>query len=72
MEALSPQGKWTLTMSHGGDQAGTNLNALNLFFEPVHYRPRPVRTAGLKTNTISLDGDWRINPAPAPDIRQHP
>jgi len=72
MEALSPQGKWTLTMSHNGDHIGTNLSAANLFFEPVHYRPLPVSTAGLKTNSISLDGDWRINPAPAQDIRQTP
>jgi hypothetical protein len=72
MEALSPAGKWTLTIRHRGDQAGTNLNAVNLFFEPVHYRPRPVRTAGLKTNTISLDGDWRINPVPGLDIRHTP
>ena len=43
-----------------------------MFFEPVHYRPLPVSTAGLKTNSISLDGDWRINPAPAQDTRQTP
>ncbi len=41
-------------------------------FEPLHYRPLPVHIAGLKTNSISLDGDWRINPAPRQDIRRTP
>ncbi len=72
MEALSPGRDWTLTIQNGGDQCATNLRAANLFFEPVHYRPLPVSTMGLKTNSISLDGAWRINTAPGQDVQRMP
>jgi hypothetical protein len=51
---------------------GTLLNKTNLFFEPVHYRPIAAKVIGLKRNTISLDGVWRIDPKPAQDVRENP
>ena len=40
------------------------MSTTNLFFEPVHYRPLPVKTAGLDKNCLLLDGTWAINPTP--------
>ncbi len=51
---------------------GTLLNKTNLFFEPVHYRPMAARVTGLKQNTVSLDGTWRIDPNPSHDVQAKP
>jgi hypothetical protein len=48
---------------------GYNLQAANLFFEPVHYRPLPQKTLGLATNCLLLDGAWLLNTAPIGDMR---
>jgi hypothetical protein len=44
----------------------------NLFFEPVHFRPVPLKTAGTKENTLLLDGTWSIDPRPNGDVRARP
>jgi hypothetical protein len=41
-------------------------------FEPVHYRPMAAEVPGLKQNTVSLGGTWRIDPQPGQDIREKP
>jgi len=51
-------------------EARVVIPADQLFFEPVRYRPMPVQTAGLKSNVVSLDGEWRINPAPEGEPRK--
>jgi beta-galactosidase len=51
---------------------GTLLNKTNLFFEPVHYRPIAAKVMGLKQNTISLNGAWRMDPKPGQNVREKP
>ena len=56
-----------------GDQEGTlRRPKANLFFEPVHYRPLPERTAKLDTNCLLLNGEWALHPAPTNDVRAQP
>src|ERR1017187_2689794 len=51
---------------------GTLLDKTNCFFTPVHYRPIAANVTGLKRNTVSLDGPWRIDPKPGQDVRGQP
>jgi beta-galactosidase len=53
-----------LIAQHNGQQRCRGLTATNLFFDPVHYRPLPAKTAGLNQNCLLLDGIWVINPVP--------
>jgi len=53
----------------GGNQVSKTIPASEQGFEPVRYRPIPVETAGLRANTISLDGKWRIDPDPKDQAR---
>lgn len=39
-------------------------------FQPVRYRPMAANVMGLKTNTVSLDGAWRIDPKPGESVRE--
>lgn len=41
-------------------------------FEPVRYRPIAVSVTGLKASAVSLDGAWRVDPAPSDAVRQQP
>ncbi|MDE3066925.1 MAG: twin-arginine translocation signal domain-containing protein [Verrucomicrobiota bacterium] len=41
-------------------------------FKPVRYRPMAAKVMGLTQNTISLNGAWRIDPMPGPDVREQP
>lgn len=72
VEALAKGGEVTLTARHGGQEGRAVVKTASLFFEPVHYRPLPQQTAGLKNNCLLLDGVWRINPAIADDARSRP
>ena len=56
-------GDLQITASRRGEEISKTLSTKNLFFKPVHYRPIP------DGNQISLDGDWKINPAPLEDAR---
>lgn len=53
------------SVAFGGSQVGD-------LFTPVHYRPIAAKVVGLKKNTFSLDGAWRINPEPCQDARGQP
>jgi hypothetical protein len=47
-----------------GEQHGNiTFETTNLFFETVHYRPLPEKTAGLAKNSLALNGAWWINPS---------
>ena len=50
----------------------TRLNKTNYVFEPVHYRPIAAKVMGLKQNTLSLDGAWRIDAKPGQNVRETP
>ena len=54
--------------------SGTNQvpSAVSGPFEPVHYRPMAAKVPGLKQNTVSLNGRWRIDPKPGEDVREKP
>ena len=69
---MPSEGRVTLIAQHNGQQRCHSLSTTNLFFEPVHYRPLPAKTAGLATNCLLLDGAWAINPAPTNDVRARP
>src|ERR1019366_6771202 len=64
IEGVAVEGRLILTARHNGQSQYRSLSTTNLFFEPVHYRPLPVKTAGLDKNCLLLDGTWSINPAP--------
>jgi hypothetical protein len=64
IEAVAVEGRLLLTARHNGQSQYRSLSTTNLFFEPVHYRPMPVKTAGLAKNCLLLDGIWAINPMP--------
>ncbi len=72
MDALAVGGEVILSADQGERQTRTSIRTADLFFEPVHYRPMPESTAGLKKNSLSLDGAWRLKAAPGEDIRTRP
>jgi hypothetical protein len=72
IETVAVEGKLTLTAQHKGQVKCRDLNITNLFFDPVHYRPLPVKTAGLNKNCLLLDGTWAINPTPTNEVRTMP
>jgi beta-galactosidase len=72
IEALGAKPTFALGAEHNGLVREHCLSITNLFFEPVHYRPLPVRTASLKENCLLLDGAWAIHPAPTNQVRATP
>jgi hypothetical protein len=62
VESVAAKGWVGLTARHNGQMRCRGLSLTNLFFDPVHYRPLPVNTAGLAKNCLLLDGTWAINP----------
>src|ERR1035437_10234674 len=64
IEGVAVEGRLILTARHDGQSQYRSLSTTNLFFEPVHFRPLPVKTAGLDKNCLLLDGTWAINPTP--------
>lgn len=58
--------------SSGGEEVSVTVPASELGFEPIRYRPIPAKVEGLKTHEISLDGTWRIDPAPTEGFRDGP
>jgi hypothetical protein len=69
VEALAAGGEVVLSAREGQREGRTSLKTANLFFEPVHYRPLPEKTAGLAKNCLRLDGAWLLKAAPGDDIR---
>ncbi len=63
IEPFGAKGRLILTAEHNGQSRCLSLSTTNLFFDPVHYRPLPVKTGGLRKNCLLLDGTWAINPS---------
>ncbi len=61
VEALGG-GELQVTAAHGGKEISKMVKAEDLFFDPIRYRPMPVRTGDLETNQVLLDGTWKIDP----------
>ena len=59
-----------LTARFGGQDGSARLNKADCIFEPVRYRPIAAKVQGLKRNTVSLDGAWRIDAKSGQDARQ--
>jgi len=59
---FAAEGIFRIVADRNGQTGCGSVSATNLFFEPVHYRPLPVKTAGLDKNCLLLDGVWAINP----------
>ena len=72
VQSLAAGGEVILTARQGGQEGRVRLSTTNLFFEPVHYRPLPEKTAGLDKNCLLLDGTWVLNPSPASGVRDRP
>ncbi len=70
IEALAAGGEAILTARQGQQEGSASLKTANLFFEPVHYRPLPAKTAGLAKNSLLLNGVWRLKTAPSADVRE--
>jgi hypothetical protein len=64
IEPFAAEGRYVFTVLHDGRTGRGSVSVTNLFFEPVHYRPLPAKTAGLDKNCLLLDGTWAINPTP--------
>ncbi len=70
LEAVAADSHLTLTARYKDGMRCRGLITTNLFFDPIHYRPLPGRTAGLDRNCLPLDGTWAINPAPTNPVRE--
>jgi hypothetical protein len=71
IEPFAPDGRFIFTARHNGQSGCGSVSATNLFFDPVHYRPLPTKTAGLDNNCLLLDGTWAITTnAPSPSSRE--
>ena len=70
IESLGNDSELILTARHGAQHGTARVSKADWFFEPVHYRPVPAQVTGLKLDTVSLDGVWRIDPKPAQDVRE--
>jgi len=53
-------GEIVLTAEHDGQTGQTKLNTKTLFFDPIHFRPVPSKTAGISKNSLLLNGGWLI------------
>ena len=50
----------------------TQANQTGEVFAPVRYRPMAAKVTGLTKNALLLNGEWRIDPKPSKDVREHP
>lgn len=66
------EGDVRITANFEGSKIEKVLASKDLFFDPIHFRPIPVKVGGLKSNHLLLDGTWRINPNPPEDKRPLP
>jgi beta-galactosidase len=57
---------------HLATAEGNAVSKANEPFKPIRYRLIAAKVIGLKQNTVSLDGRWRIDPRPGPDVREQP
>jgi len=55
-----------------GQEGGQTVTASQTGFEPTRYRPIPTAIDGLKSHEFSLDGTWRLDPAPVESVHERP
>ncbi len=67
IETLAAGREAVLSVRQGQQEGSASVETTNLFFNPVHYRPLPEKTAGLAKNSLLLDGAWLLNAAPSDD-----
>jgi beta-galactosidase len=72
IEPFAAEGRYVFSVLHDGRTGRGSVSVTNLFFEPVHYRPLPTKTAGLDKDCLLLDGTWAINPTPTNAPRARP
>ena len=53
-----------VTAAYQGKEIDQMVSTKGMFFDPVRYRPIAEKVLGLASNQMSLDGLWKINPAP--------
>ncbi len=69
-ENIIPKEDLVIMADYEGQEISKKIPIADQLFEPVRYRPIPVKVAGLKSNAVSLDGIWRIDPKPADGVRE--
>lgn len=72
IENVTPREDLEIVANHEGRDISTRVLIADQLFEPVRYRPMPAKVAGLRSNTVSLDGTWRIDPEPDAEVRDKP
>ncbi|HZZ42448.1 MAG TPA: glycoside hydrolase family 2 TIM barrel-domain containing protein [Tepidisphaeraceae bacterium] len=60
-EQIDRSAKLLVTATHDNITSEQTVNAADLFFDPIRYRPLPSIVDGLQTPQQSLNGIWRIN-----------
>ncbi len=55
-----------------GQPALAQANQTDEAFAPIRYQPMAATVTGLTNNAMSLNGEWRIDPQPAENVRDHP
>ncbi len=56
----------------GQRSASYRIPAPELAFDPVRYRPVPVKVAALSEHRLSLDGTWKLAPQARSELRSTP
>jgi beta-galactosidase len=67
-----PDSALVVCASNGAQTARRTVAAADLTFDPPTFRPLPDGIPGLRRAQVSLDGEWRIDPAPDKDTLSVP
>lgn len=72
IETLAAGREAVLSARQGPQESRAFIGTTNLFFDPVHYRPLPAKTAGLAKNSLLLNGSWLLNTNHDDNARMRP
>ncbi len=61
VEKNAAGGAVTLKAKYRGQEGRLTVPTNHLFFAPIHFRPLPETTGGLKKNQLLLDGVWKLH-----------
>lgn len=70
IENITPREDLEIVAGPQGQEAKKVIPIADQLFEPVRYRPIPAKVVGIKSNTVSLDGTWRIIPKTDDGVRE--
>ena len=67
IDGAAQKGDITLHAAAIGKAGKKTIDKGDVLYSPIHFNPLPERVSGLEESQISLDGIWRVDPAPAVD-----